>query len=487
MKLLLDIITYGFGNVLPRALGFLLLPLFTRYLSPEDYGIVALLSSLAIIANPLLSLGLGAGLAPQYFRPEYTHRRQDVIWTALWLVGMASTATLIILTLAQGRIGSWLGVPPGSQDGFFLGVCALAGSAVITPLQGNLQFSGRARAFSALAIVTAIATFGLSIILVVVMRRGVTGWFEGMLGGQTIALGLAAILNRSLGPPRWDAFIARRLITSGLALMPASFLIYLLQNGNKWLLQLHHGLAELGIYNVALNIGLLLNLVAMSIQSAWFPTVMARRDAPEEVLAENMRMLMRLALGLGLLNLLLGAAARPIVAVMTSPTFHHAHPLIALSANAHVWAGLFYVAIIPLYFDGRENHQSVILGATALLYVALSWWLVPVWAGYGCAIATVVAFAAATFFAVGYTCVLRPTLRSILGVLAPRLVAIGSLWIAGALLLAWESFRPAMYPWFSAMVCLGAPPVAWCLLPRVDRMAVLALRKGARKPSTPNI
>ena len=464
-----------------RALGFLLLPLFTRYLSPEDYGIIALLSWLGIVVNPLVSLGLGAGLAPQYFRRDFEGRRQEVTWTALWLIAGAALGTLVLVFLAGGAIDGWLGVPPRIRHGFFLGVSALAAGALLVPLQGNLQFSGRARAFTTVSLVSAGATLGLAVILVVVMKRGVEGWFEAMLGGQIAGVAIAAFLNRSLGGPRWNPSMARGLVMSGLALMPTSFLVFALQHGNKWLLQAHRGLAELGLYNVALSIALLMNLVVMSIQSAWFPAIMARRDQPEEALASNTRMLLRLALALGVLNLLLGAGARPIVTLMTAPAFHSAYRLVALAANAHVWAGLFYVGIIPLYFEGRENAQTVILAAAVVVYGGLSFWLVPLLGGLGCAVATVAGFAGAAFAALGYTCTLQPRLGSLVRALAPRWAAVFALWLLGGALLAFESWRPGAAPWLSAAVCLGAPVAGWRMLADDERAAALAaVRRAGR-------
>ena len=60
---------YGVGEVLSRAVGFLLLPLLTAYLTPADFGISSMLAALTFLLTPLFSLGMGAAIAPAVLQP----------------------------------------------------------------------------------------------------------------------------------------------------------------------------------------------------------------------------------------------------------------------------------------------------------------------------------------------------------------------------------------------------------------------------------
>jgi O-antigen/teichoic acid export membrane protein len=472
LKLVFDILTYGLGSILPRLAGLLLLPLFTRYLTPEDYGIIALLGWIGIAVTPFMSAGLGAGLAPQVFRPEYAGRRREVIWSALMIVVTASFVVLACVCMAEQELFVWLGVPASARVGFWLGIAALSLSAWLIPLQGNLQFIGRARAFTAVTLVTTIGTLLLAVWLVVFLRRGVRGWFEAMIGGQVVALGLASLFCRGLGAPCISGAIVRRLLASGFVLMPATFFVYALQHGNKWLLQEKHGLAELGVYNVAFNLSLAMNLVGSAVQSAWFPWIMAQRERRAEALEKNADMLVWLALGLGVLNLWIGAMARPLMALMTAPPFHHAYPLVALNAHAHVWAGLFCVAVIPLYFAGKENRQTLVWAVATLLYTIFSLWLVPQWGAFGCAWSTVLGFLCAGIMVIASTCFSSSEVRNTLRVRLRRFGSILGLWVGGGIALTMEASRPEWWPWLSVFVCLGSALTGWLLLTSSERALI---------------
>ena len=46
---------YGLGSIVARVLGVLLLPLYTRYLSPRDYGLIETLVALSAVLTALVA------------------------------------------------------------------------------------------------------------------------------------------------------------------------------------------------------------------------------------------------------------------------------------------------------------------------------------------------------------------------------------------------------------------------------------------------
>ena len=53
-----DAMFYGLSNVISKLIGFLLIPIYTIYLSPADYGVMTLLGFYTLLYNPLSHLGL---------------------------------------------------------------------------------------------------------------------------------------------------------------------------------------------------------------------------------------------------------------------------------------------------------------------------------------------------------------------------------------------------------------------------------------------
>src|SRR2546430_1381517 len=83
---------YGLGSIVSRVLAVLLLPLYTRYLSPTDYGLIETLIALSAVLTALVAQGMKRGFFRFYFDPAEPARRLLVIPTAFWYVVAASPA-----------------------------------------------------------------------------------------------------------------------------------------------------------------------------------------------------------------------------------------------------------------------------------------------------------------------------------------------------------------------------------------------------------
>src|SRR2546430_17645172 len=93
---------YGLGSIVARVLGVLLLPLYTRYLSPSDYGLIETLVALSAVLTALVAQGMKSAFFRFYFDSAEPTRRHLVVRTAFWYVMAASTvATALGIVLAS--------------------------------------------------------------------------------------------------------------------------------------------------------------------------------------------------------------------------------------------------------------------------------------------------------------------------------------------------------------------------------------------------
>ena len=67
LNFLKSIFNFGLGNVLAQVIGFLLIPLYTKYLNPEDYGILEITTSFSLVLTTLCWMGLPGSVSRNYF------------------------------------------------------------------------------------------------------------------------------------------------------------------------------------------------------------------------------------------------------------------------------------------------------------------------------------------------------------------------------------------------------------------------------------
>ena len=389
---------YGVGSLLNRFIGFLLLPVFTSYLTPADFGVSSILSWVAFLITPVFSLGLGAAIAPCYFDGNNKERKETTIWTSFTVLA-GSAFFLATLGIGFARPISQLAFQ--TPEYHYLVMISLLGTSLSflsMPFPLYLQFEERAKLFVVLTTVTSLVSIGLSFLMVVVLGRGIQGMIEAGLIAQVVTL----IVFLSLGISKikfwFSSALIKELLRMGIPLIPGFAFIFILQQGNKYILQWFDGLDAVGIYTIGFNFGLVMSLFVSALQSAWVPYFMSFVDKHDEARVLFGRILTYYVFGFGTISLLFFIAAKPMVMLMTQPAFHEAYKVVGLSASANFLAGVFFILLPGMYFAKEVKYVSLIQLFAALVAIGLNLLLIPLFGLLGAAIALMVGFVAMAFF-----------------------------------------------------------------------------------------
>ena len=90
---------YGLGDVATSIISFLLLPLYARFLTPEDYGAIGLLLSVEVVAKIVFRFGLDAAFMRLYFDCPDDRARQRLASTLFWF--LAAVGGVVLVTAAR--------------------------------------------------------------------------------------------------------------------------------------------------------------------------------------------------------------------------------------------------------------------------------------------------------------------------------------------------------------------------------------------------
>ena len=76
-----DTLYYGVGNAIKKLISFLLLPLYTRVLTPSDYGILDTVGTGVMILTILFGLGVTDGGSRYYYETEDKKEKGTILFT----------------------------------------------------------------------------------------------------------------------------------------------------------------------------------------------------------------------------------------------------------------------------------------------------------------------------------------------------------------------------------------------------------------------
>ncbi|HDQ15469.1 MAG TPA: hypothetical protein ENN45_00240 [Bacteroidetes bacterium] len=377
IKLGKNTIIYGVGNTLTRFIHLLLLPIFTAYLSPAEYGVLAILALLNFIAIPVFSLGLSAGMGPCYFEGDNETRKATTIWTAFLLILLS---TLLLVALGY-FFADWISLLAfQSIDHSWLVTLSLWGVSfqiLSIPFSRRLQFEEKATLFIKITITSTLISIGLSVYMVVILKLGVYGMVVSQLIGHAIYMLLFMTTASYRMKFRFERTVCSELLKLGLPLVPSFAFLFILQHSNRYILQWFKGLDEVGIYSIGFNFGMVMGVVVGAFQTAWYPFFMSFMERQREAIHLFGRITTLYIFGAGAFCLLFFIAAKPIVVIMTQPSFHEAYLLVGLSASAQFLVGLFSLLLPAVYFSKDIKYVSIVQGVAACCSIGINLILIP--------------------------------------------------------------------------------------------------------------
>ncbi|MFT5433545.1 MAG: O-antigen/teichoic acid export membrane protein [Myxococcota bacterium] len=389
-----DTLVYGLAFVLSRAASFIMLPVYTRYLSTSDYGTLHLLQMSVDVASILLSAGVTAGVHRYYFKEDSDSQRNAVLVVSLlMLVGFNILGTLLLYAFADTVAVSLL------NDASQAGLVRIAATSftldglIVVPML-LLQVRQRSLAYSAASIARLVLQLSLNILFVVFLLEGVRGiLISTLITNSVIGLGMTVWMFRETGFSLGKK-LAGPLFRFGLPYRVTAAGAFVLTYADRFFLNEARGLSDTGIYSLAYQFGfLLMYLGPAPFHLAWDPQRFqlvdrprAERDAAyQQGFLYFSLLLVTLAVGISLF-------VRPMLSVMSAPEFHPAAdvvPLIMVGFLCQAWGQVMEFGI---QVSERTTWTSVgtwiSVGVILLLYSVL----IPQFGMWGAALATVGGF-----------------------------------------------------------------------------------------------
>lgn len=391
---------YTIGNFLPRIGAFLLLPIYTVAMGPEEFGTFSLMLSLSGVLGVLYRMGLDGSLMRIHFDVDDRDR----------------ASLYLSLTLATVAIGLGLSVVLGLAFApFFKALFAGAPYWPFAPLTLLLTFllafqyvpSTYLRAtqqpgrFLGLTLAGFTVVVAATVLFVLVLDLGAAGALlaQALSAGVVGATSLGVLARLGWGSLRVD--LLRRSFAFGLPLLPHALSAWVLNLSDRWLIGLLTvGSAEaaqtaVGVYAFGYVLGQVVSLVAFSFNAAWVPFFYERGEGEDG--AAILREVTTLStLGLGALAVGIGLLAPELTALLASDRWgaaaDEAARVTPVVAYASVAYGIYYMVVSVIFLRRRTRALPLLTMAAGAANVGLNLLLIPRIGVMGAAWATLVGY-----------------------------------------------------------------------------------------------
>lgn len=384
-------VIYGLGGLVSRILAVLLLPLYTRYLSPSDYGKVETLIALTTVIGIVLRMGIHSAFFRFYFDSAEPEHRRLVLRTSFWFTMAMATAGLIVGVALSPQISDLLF---GTTDDAELVAAAFVGlwaGMNYEQLTSLFRVEERSTAFVAASLSNVLLTIGATLILVVALDKGPIGVIVGNFTGTLLVYAALVGYRREQLGLQFDRGLLREMNRFGTPLVPTALFLWVTNFSDRLFLVQLADVTEVGLYSVGVRIASAMVLLLTAFRLAW-PAFAYSIEDEGEARRTYAYVLTYLVLVATWVATALALLSPWIVDWIAAPAFDESSRVVGPLAFAAVAFGAYIVVAIGVGRARRTQFNWVVTGVAAAVNIALNLLLIPPYGMMGAAVATVAAY-----------------------------------------------------------------------------------------------
>lgn len=387
--LLRDSFIYGLSSILSKGLVIFLLPLYTRVLSPGEYGAYDLLITFGVLANLVVALEVSQGLARYWAETSELGARRRLASTSLVFTVLMYGIFLFAVLLFAPWLNIWLLGDEAHLSVFRLGIGYIVANGIYCLLLNQFRWELRSKTYALVNFGYAFLTLILTAMLCLSFRMGLEGvMLAQFLSAVCFALVSLWLLRNTFGFCLDFSQLAS-LLRFSAPLVPASLAVFLSLYINRFALSHFAGLEAVGLFGIANRIAGLSALLIIGVQAALTPLVYQHYREPGTPL--QIARLFGWFSAVALVGcFFLALFAKELLTLFATVAYLEAAPLVAILAPALLLSQM-YIFAPGIAIAKKTFWQLGVTVASALVSIVGNWFLVPVWGAWGAALATLLA------------------------------------------------------------------------------------------------
>lgn len=383
---------YGLGSVLSKMVGFLMLPFYTHYLGPRDYGILEVLDLSMSLFGMFLAMGLTASILRSHTRAATAEARRSVVSTAFVCVGGAALAVAAVGFPLLPHISTALlgpGVPVVflrlSFASFLLSYVNNVGRTYLRALEASGTFTTVETSSLALML-------GLNVYLIAGRGMGVMGILLSafiVYSLQLVIFSVWLLYRVGIG---FSGVHLREMVNFGWPLMFSNLAVFTLNFSDRFFLQHLRSLEIVGLYAVGYKFAYMLNyLLVQPFYVMWQTRMYIIHALPNhERVFKQLFVLYSLLLTFAALGL--SIFSPEVTRFMAGPKFAGSEEVIPVVALAYLFWGIAFYVQVGMYVTNNTRLIGIVSVAAAVLNLGLNFVLISQFGMLGAAWATLISF-----------------------------------------------------------------------------------------------
>ncbi|GAB4030999.1 MAG: hypothetical protein Fur0012_07720 [Elusimicrobiota bacterium] len=267
-KLGKESLIYGLSTVLARLLNFVLMPFYTHYLLPGQYGIVATVFSYIAFFNIIYGYGLNQG----YMRHYKEEGALSSSFNAVFYTSILLSAIVSFFSIPLSKL-SGIGAENYRLIIYSAGILCLDAFSLIP--MADLRIKHKAGSFVLIRTLSIAVNVALNVLFLAFFHAGIEGIFYANLISSAIAVFCVGGYFSSL-KQKMNLLLLRSIFAYSLPFLPAGLSIMIVQVIDRPVMLKLSDAWTVGIYQANYRLAIIMSLLVTMFDQAWRPFVIER-------------------------------------------------------------------------------------------------------------------------------------------------------------------------------------------------------------------
>ncbi|MDB4575607.1 oligosaccharide flippase family protein [bacterium] len=385
---------YMFGDILRRSVSLIMLPIYTRYLTPEDYGVVELLSMLIDFATIIFGAQVGQAIFRYYCTAKSDDEKKSIVSSSLFLSGLMNMIGVTVVMFFSDQ----LSIAIFSDDSYSTFITLFAITMLLEPFMliplTQIRAEQKPWLFLIFSLMKLVIQLSLNIYFVVIQEMHVEGVIYSAIISASIMSVILVIYSISKTGILIKFETCKSLFSFGLPLKLANIGSFYLAFGDRYFINIFTDLAQVGIYSLGYKFGFIFLILSWDpFQKMWDSEKYAiyKKDNAVEI---YQNIFLYISSFLILTGLCISLFTKDLLTIMSDPAFLSAHEIVPIIIIAYILQAWTSYCNFGILLEGKtiKIAHAEIIGVILITIAYLT--LIPLYGIHGAAWATVIGFAA---------------------------------------------------------------------------------------------
>ena len=383
---------YGLGTLLNRIASFLLLPVYTRFLSVHDYGIKELVGLSTDVIGILLATAISSSIYRFYFEYQDTTDRNEVISSAVITIAVIGLVALSILSCATKAMAKYILDSSDLYYFFLISLCSMWFQALNNIGYLYLRANQQSLKFITLSFGKLMLTIGLNVYFLCFLKTGVVGvLISTLITSILMSIVLILPLLYRVGV-KFSHRKIKEIVKYGMPLIPAQLAGFVVNLSGRFFIKGYCSIAEAGLYSLGARFGSLPgDFISGPFNQTWQPR---RFELCKETNSEKIfgKIFTYFLVVMTLAGLGVSILTRDVLMIMAGEEFWSAYKVVPILVLASIVLSFQYHFDMGLLIKKKTKYLAYINMSNALVVLVLNFFLIQLYGVYGAAYVILIGF-----------------------------------------------------------------------------------------------